>query len=216
MKFKEKFYCNRCRTETNHTTIGENNTLFRHVKSRNRTNEKQFEEMEDIYYIAQCNGCDSIIFVQEFHYKKDDEWKSSYHFYPEPAERLDKIQNVSFKNLPDSLFLLISEVHIAYWGKLYTLCSVGLRMVVEAICIDKGVEGNRLVDKINNLKNCGFITHIQADILHQIRLLGNKTAHEILIHKEELLLEGINVINSILFNIYGLEDTKIFVDEKSS
>lgn len=212
MRFKEKIYCNTCRTKTNHSTIREDNTLFRLVVPRKRTNENQFEHMEDIYHIAKCDGCDSIKFVQEFHYKNGDEWKSSYYTYPPTAERLFQIENISFNSLPDNLLFLVSEVHIAYWEKLFTLCSIGLRLIVEAICNDKRIEGNNLVDKINNLKKRGFITHIQADILHQIRLLGNKTAHEIVVHTEELLLEGINVINSVLFTIYGLEKTTIHDD----
>ncbi|TRM10701.1 DUF4145 domain-containing protein [Lentibacillus cibarius] len=213
MRLQEKIYCNTCRTKTNHLTIGDNNTLYRHAVQRKRTNENQFKEMEDIYHITKCDGCDSVKFVQEFHYKKNDEWKSSYHTYPHSAERLFEIQNISFKNLPNNLFILVAEVHAAYWEKLYTLCSIGLRMIVEAICNDKSIEGNRLIDKINNLKEHGIITYVQANILHQIRLMGNKTAHETIVHKEDLLLEGINVINSVLFTIYGLEKTKMYFDD---
>lgn len=213
MTFKQKLYCNNCRTLTNHIAIEEKGIEFKKVVPRVRTNDKQFENMEDIFYIAQCSGCDSIKYVSEFHYEQDGQWRSIYHIYPEANDRFFKLQNVSFKNLPDSLFFLVTEVHISYINKMYLLCSVGLRMIVEAICLDKGVQGRNLVEKINNLKENGYITKLQSEILHQIRLLGNKTAHEIVENEEELLLEGVNVINSILFNIYGLEKSIIYTKD---
>lgn len=213
MSFQKKLFCNICRTVTNHVTIQENEIEFRKVVPRVRTNDNQFEKMEDVFHIAQCIGCDSIKFVSEFHYEKNGEWYSSYRVYPEPNDRFEKLKNVSFKNLPDSLFLLVTEVHIAYLNKMYSLCSVGWRMIIEKICLNKGVSGKTLFDKINNLSESGYITKLQAEVLHQIRLLGNEAAHEIIEHEEEVLLEGVNVINSILFNIYGLEETIIYHKE---
>jgi hypothetical protein len=210
MSFKQKLFCNTCRRPTNHNTIEENGIQFKRVVPRVRTNERQFKNMEDIYYLAQCLGCDSIKLVTEFHYEQEGQWNSMYHIYPDPTDRLDKLQHVSFRNLPESIFLFLSEVQMSYLNKLFILCSVGLRMLIEAICIDKNVQGKLLIDKINKLNELGYITQLQTGVLHQIRLLGNKSAHEIVDQDDELVLEGLNVIHSLLFNIYGLENTKIY------
>jgi hypothetical protein len=55
------------------------------------------------------------------------------------------------------------------------------------------------------LKTTGIISESQRLVLHEIRLLGNDTVHEISSPKEILIKDGINTINSILYNVYGIE-----------
>ncbi|MDP1509227.1 DUF4145 domain-containing protein [Paenibacillus sp. CMAA1739] len=215
MTFNQKLFCNDCRRPTNHDVIEENGVQFKRIVPRIRTNDKQFLNMEDIYYLAYCQGCDSIKLVKEFHYEKENQWNSLYHIYPDPMDRMDKVKNVTFANLPKSIFLLLPEVYGAYASKSLQLCTVGLRMLIEAICIDKNVEGNTLVQKIDKLKDTNLVTELQAKILHEIRLLGNKSAHEVVRQEEELILDGLNTINSLLFNIYSLEIIKIYDKDKN-
>ncbi len=76
--------------------------------------------------------------------------------------------------------------------QLSTLCGAGFRLLVEGICGEQGVvdgdvpqpngtpvRKSNLQGKIRGLVGRGLISSRQADVLHQIRFLGNDAAHEL-------------------------------------
>jgi hypothetical protein len=204
----EKIFCSTCRRKTNHSILEANGNpliVCEELPNRNDNNLKT----NSFYSIAKCNGCDKITFVRKCTYEymdnQEKKVKSFYQVYPDPLERMDQLEHVSFKNLPDNIFMLTTEVHVAYISKLNLLCAAGLRVIVEAICLDKGISGRNLYEKIEGLLSKKIISDTQCNVLHKIRSLGNETVHEINFHNDKLILEGVNVINSILFNVYGFE-----------
>ena len=51
-----------------------------------------------------------------------------------------------------------------------------MRALVEAVCMEKSASGNNIEKRIDDLVNKGVLTTEGADILHSIRLIGNKAA----------------------------------------
>ena len=131
-----------------------------------------------------------------------------------------------FEKAPESIVELYNQVVSSVNSRHYLLCAVGLRMIVEAICKEtevvegfvrdeegkkivkkKGNEAirNNLEGKINGLQTAGIIVEKQAETLHQIRHLGNVSAHELEVPKRGTIRKGIEIIENMITNIFELE-----------
>lgn len=156
--------------------------------------------------------------------------------YPEEpinfAEKTEQLLEIrTFTNVPEFIEMLYSQVVFSYNMKHYLLCAVGLRMIVEAICKELNVEKGKLYilencstkinpdgtfifrknleGKINALYDLGVLVWKQTIILHQIRDLGNISAHELVVPKRSTIRSGILVIENILHNIFELDGFQI-------
>ena len=100
------------------------------------------------------------------------------------------------------------------------LCAVGLRALVEAVCVDKEIKkgfvdvlknnvlvkktkGN-LEGKINGLFQKQFLTEEQAKFLHELRFMGNDAVHELVCPSVADLRLAFGIIESVLNLIYEL------------
>lgn len=192
--------------------------------------------------------CDKVAFLNiysdetMFYIDGDDYWGNrvylqDYNVYPEEPQREDVISKslrfesqYEFNHLPEFIEVLREEVISAYKINSRLLCGMGLRMIVEAVCKEKGLtktpklkkgnpilDGNRktvmrnltLSEKIDLLKEQNINDESQKNILHEVRNLGNDTAHEIKSHTLRLLKSVLNVVDFILYNIYEIPNIRI-------
>lgn len=72
------------------------------------------------------------------------------------------------------------------------------------MCKEKSIAGRNLEVKINNLASRGLITPEAATILHSLRFMGNKAAHEIKAHNEAEMNAAFDVIEILLQSVYVL------------
>ena len=99
-------------------------------------------------------------------------------------------------SLPISLQALSSDSTV--------LAGVGLRALVETVCVEKSAAGPNLLAKIDDLVTKNILTPAAAAILHKIRNLGNSAAHEIKPHSEKQLGLAMDVIEHLLTDVYIL------------
>lgn len=64
--------------------------------------------------------------------------------------------------------------------QLWRSAAVNTRRVVELICDDLGVRGDRLVDQVRNLKQTRMVPDVMVDAFDGLRLLGNDATHTVL------------------------------------
>jgi hypothetical protein len=153
---------------------------------------------------------------------------------PEPVQDIDIFNShkeKKFNNLPTIIKVLYKEVVKSYNTNLSLLSAIGLRMIVEGVCKDLGIKNgyimdeitgskkvdengeeirsSKLVGQINGMIEKGVIVQSQSRILHQIRELGNQTAHELKRPNDRTLSSGIEIIESILHIIYELDQFNI-------
>lgn len=226
-------YCETCNRKTNHQEVAE---PFER-KSGIDDDIQWFEK----FYIAKCRGCDTITFVKKYGDKDmweenafgDREYTYTYTVYHEaPVDKQRHREKKYFKHVPDFIQDLYTEVIDAYNRNSLILCSVGQRMVIEAICKEKSIDiellfnadgtpkldnaGEQksrfltLSEKINKLQGSGYITPIQAEVLHQIKGLGNDAAHEITKHDDKIIGAALEVLESMLYSIYELAHLKLY------
>lgn len=87
----------------------------------------------------------------------------------------------------------------------YLLASIGFRATIEALCLENGISSGKLTQKIDILRDKGIITETDCKRLHEVRFMGNDSAHQMEKPDRQHLLTVLEVINNILNNLYIIE-----------
>ncbi|MFC1609156.1 DUF4145 domain-containing protein [Patescibacteria group bacterium] len=200
MKSKEKkqvkILCKRCNIETNHAVEWEKLIRWGNEDIQG----------EDRHQILLCKGCESVTYVvistdSDSRDPYTGEFYESYKYYPNRRPGMISSVNEAWK-IPQKVRGVYMETINAYNDKQSILCSMGVRCIVEAICLDKGIKKGNLELKINKLKGKGLITQLLSDGLHQIRFIGNDGAHDINASSEADLRIAMDLINNLIIECY--------------
>lgn len=198
-------HCPDCSYNTNQLVVHTKKILskiFNYPGKKSKT----YEE----FMIVQCLGCDTLSFVKriigkEF-YDKENKRNFIEENFPEKEIMQDtellSIEDVS--KLPPQLRKLYEEVEIAFEYEANLLAGIGLRMLIEAICLNQKIEGANLKIKIERLHSNGFIAKNDIPILDKLREIGNSTAHEIKGFSNHKLKFALEIVNHVLKSIYVL------------
>lgn len=103
-----------------------------------------------------------------------------------------------------NLYDLYEEIKEAFESGSNILAGVGLRAMVEAVCMQEKIEGRNLQEKIKNLHNKGLIASSEQPILDKLRLIGNLSTHQIKAFPLDKLNYALDIINHVLKSIYVL------------
>lgn len=232
-RFSARVYCRKCKNRNHHGII-----MSHKEKSEYPYDDFQWEQE---YFIVQCLGCDTIAFVSEYGDESMidlDPHGDNRHFtdvtvYPEEprAEKKSKYEPLKpqdFNESPESIQIMYSQIVSAFNMESYLLSAVGLRMLVEGICKDLGIQDGYVLDengikkfkkdtteearrtnlegKINGLVEKTVVVQSQANILHKIRELGNSSAHELKEPTRRTLKLAIDILEKIIEQIYELDN----------
>lgn len=200
-----KDYCPICKQNTNHTS------LFNTSKSSHHRDDFQWSEDYDI---IKCNGCDNIQFRMTYSdesmvaYSQEDEYEyevqyDEKRYFPKNLRGHAMLSNQY--EIPSKIRVVYNETVEAMKNSCYLLSGVGLRAIIEAICIEQNISGRNLEQKINNLLKNKLITDKDANRLHSIRFLGNDSVHEMEVPKEDKLTIALRIIESLINNLYLID-----------
>ena len=84
------------------------------------------------------------------------------------------------------------------------LAGVGLRMLVEGICLERKIAGKNLLEKIKNLHSANWLSANEVPILDKLRQIGNFSAHSIKGFSTTDLQYALEIVNHVLKTIYIL------------
>jgi len=163
------------------------------------------------FQIIQCQGCKTVSFrkaslnSEEMVQVGENELEPEIHeqlFPPRLEGRKGIAKNVL--RIPKSVRCIYKETNTALMADLPVLTGIGIRAIVETVCKEKEAEGNNLLKKIDSLVNKKLLTPAGAEILHNLRVLGNKSAHEVKPHSVEQLSVAMDVIDHLLMDVYIL------------
>lgn len=163
------------------------------------------------YYLVKCCGCDTICFLtesqEESDFVYDEEGNMSLETtsktYPFHQHVVEKLNDLWF--IPSNIRKIYEETLESLNNQCNLLAAAGFRIIIEAICEDRKIEGKSLETKINNLCKKGIITHNDRDRLHSIRFMGNDSVHSVKEPTKEQLLLVLAIIHNMLNNLYILE-----------
>lgn len=162
------------------------------------------------YMVIKCRGCETISFLLRH---SGDFFEDSLG-NPQPLDenfpnindfdRYDFLSEDDHESLPDNLYRLYDELKNAFVSESNVLAGMGLRVMVEAVCLNQKIPGRNLQEKIKNLHGQGFISSSEMPILDKLRLIGNSSAHEIKALPLAKLEYALGIINHVIKSIYIL------------
>lgn len=201
-------HCNDCRKNTNHSILFSKRINYSddEVPKKKNAAGKEYDD----YMTIQCDGCNEISFLLRRHRDYFANENNSINYFDDnfPSNEFDSDVNLLDINeqeqLPRILYDLYQEVESAFNQSSNILAGVGLRMLVEAMCLEQKINGKNLQEKIRNLHTSGLISQSEVPILDKLRLIGNFSAHEIKRFSIDKLEYALDIINHVLKSIYIL------------
>lgn len=161
------------------------------------------------YQVIMCQGCEKLSFRQASGSSEDcieiaeNEWDLNECVQLYPARKADsRGLGDDLTRLPDAIALLYIETRTTLLNSSPVLTGIGLRALVETVCKEKMAPGENLQKRIDGLVGMGVLTKADADVLHEIRSMGNEAAHETKPHSDEQLSLAMEVVEHLLKSVY--------------
>ena len=164
-------------------------------------------EWIDKFQVIQCGGCKNYSFRKTQSNSEDFDPMSSDH--PEVVELFpSRVKGRAALNdhelLPAALQQIYLETLRALNSDQPVLAGIGIRAIVETVCKEQKATERKLEIKINDLVSKQVLTREGANILHKLRVLGNKSAHDVKPHDVQQLGFAFDVIDNLLSSVYIL------------
>lgn len=207
-----RIHCQYCETETYHKVLA-------HV----RCTESQYFYQDDYdgftpgggdirgsvdfwedYYTIQCHGCRKVSIYLTQYFSEDEDWTKKRQFPDDPIPSRDLFGEKD--SCPEAVARIYKEAVSALDNDMPILAGVGIRAVLEAICKECKTEGSNLYMRIDAMVDLGFITKDDAQILHSLRMLGNKAAHDVTPNKLSELDAAFDIIDHLLRGVYTIRE----------
>lgn len=219
-----KVYCYDCDKITNHEN------LFSAAKEETYPDYDENNDIEDVtrkmsYNVVLCLGCETHSFLETTAYSNDldenDEPIIYTALYPDPEEFENEEENGFYlggdeiRALPPLVKNLYKEVIVAFRNDLDILAGMGLRALLEALCMHRNITGRNLKLKIENLHKEGYISRREMPILQKLREIGNSTVHQIRKPSSAVLDNALGIINHTLKTVYYIPKVDAKIKSKS-
>lgn len=193
-----KVTCRHCKRKTQHEILQE---IIEDLHTRE--DGEDYKGRDSFFWeIIRCRGCQTVAFYSFEDFKDYENVVWNQNIYPDPA--LEHYPQRSFQRVPDDVLQAYKEVVSAYNRGLHLLGGMGVRMVIEGICNAAGIPG-RLQEQIDSLQAQSLLTKAQAQVLHELRKLGNEAAHELFTPTSNQMLTYLKVLESTLETFYELD-----------
>lgn len=191
-----KIACRACRNNTNHVVL-------KSILVENPWDQDPGIRTWQRYQIIQCQGCEILAFLAIDGDSMTDNETGKPHeqleVFPVWPSGRDLIEGAN--TLPKQLRQVYAETMKALNKGQPILCGLGIRAVVAK---ERGAKGKDLEKRIDHLVELKVLTEDGAKILHRLRTLGNKAAHEAKAHRTDELALAMDVVDHLLAAVYTL------------
>ena len=197
--------CNTCNLQTNHELKA---VHIRHVEEEDNSNSPFAQPswwIDYEYRFWVCLGCDTAI-LQELLTPMNDSDLTESTFYP--SRRGGYLDVKNFIQLDDKLKAVYREVVQSYNTGLKIVCGMGLRALLEGICVNKGITDKKAYGLEAKLGKLEEYTHLPSNIvesLYSFKFIGDDAAHRLESTSKEELKLGIEVMEDLLNFLYDVE-----------
>jgi len=205
-----KFYCNTCKTETHHELRALQCQPSYELYGEGTPMETVSNWYEIQYRFWVCRGCDTALLETAWTCMgvEDQEgnqiWETDVHPKRMVADRSPNY----FRQLNPKLTAIYREVIKSFNAGLKITCAMGLRALLEGICVDKGITDEDawgFEPKLAKLKDRKLLPPHIVDCLHSFKFIGDSAAHRLEAPSKEELGLAIDVIEDLLNFLYELE-----------
>jgi len=210
----EDIHCPVCKHQTPHTV---------HAAYKTTWHNEDIISVGATHEFLICGGCWSGAYRENSWCSEEPERTITFH----PPRGENSRQPKQCPNVPweSKLNPVYRQTIIAFNNDLFTLAGAGARLLIEGVCKEQGVDDGPIFDhqngaqairletgapiirdnlegKINGMAERGIIGHMQARHLHQIRFLGNDSAHNLYIPDREDVGFALDIVEHIFDLVY--------------
>lgn len=159
------------------------------------------------HQVLQCRGCEDITFrrnsqntesIDPFTGQLED-YES---LYPNRTDGRPPIEG--HENFPMKTRRIYVETLKALNHNALILAAIGLRALIESVCLEQKTKAKTLAGGIDELALSGLLSKKQAEFLHAHRFMGNVAAHEMVSPKPTELVAALDIAETLLKTIYIL------------
>jgi hypothetical protein len=191
--------CESCACDTRHSLYSEHIQVA--IPEENEFAEQNGEQLLFIWtklQILECRSCGRPNFRKgrTSTPQLEDTW--AWRIYINPKGRLPLV----VRYLPPKVGKLYRETWQAFDCGAFTLAAVGMRAVVEAVCMDRNCKGADLQQKIRRL--AGVLSDVDVHHLQTHRVLGNAAVHQMETPSSVELGAALDVLEHLLKTLYQL------------
>ncbi len=189
-----RIHCNRCGLLTNHILRG----FYDHGGHYETESwDGYFGEKCHLY---ECAGCNAPTLFVVTTYSEDP--GPSHEYWPPRNQETREAKR--FHKLPEQLNKIYDETVDALNSGALVLCTIRMRTLLEGICNDKRLEGDKLLHKIEGLRKF-FPSGNIVKYLHGFRFSGNKAAHQMEALTKFEAKHALDVMEDLLGYLYDLD-----------
>lgn len=196
---KVRVPCRVCQTQTHHDILYSNDS-----------SDLEYDDNVKVWLsdqVLKCCGCDAISFRHTSQSSDDIDFLTGEPVLCEtiyPNRFQGRVAVVGCDEFPPNTRRIYMETLKALNQQAFILTAIGLRAIIESICVDQKIPGKNLEARIDGLANSGQLSKKQADWLHAHRFMGNAAAHEMLAPKPSELVSALDIAETLLKTIYIL------------
>lgn len=206
---KVKVLCSTCKIPTNHDVL-----FSKDEHDSTPDGDIDFWRSDQL---IQCCGCDEISYRRISECTEDIDYETGQlltteYLYPSRTEGRGPIEG--HDNFPVKTRRIYLETLKALNQNAFILSAIGLRALIESICVEQQTKAKTLMKGIDELAATGLLSQKQADFLHAHRFMGNAAAHEMIAPKATELVAALDIAETLLKTIYILPEVADLIKPK--
>ncbi len=207
----KKIHCNTCNHETNHELLSS------HTRTENEVLEDYGGQIHPLssetfkYSFFVCRGCDTAILEERYNFidftemhNHNDGTVYSYSYFPDRKNKAPRKPR-EFVHIDSKLFSVYKEIIKAHNNGLGVITSIGIRALLEGICVAEGINDRKahsLAGKIKKLQKNSSIPMEIIDGLNNLKLIGNNAAHRLSAPDKHTISLSIDLLEALLTHLY--------------
>lgn len=200
----EKSYCYYCNRETNCEQIFETDELIQPkilVRNDNGDENKYLYTIElHTISICKCLGCGRLHVVHSYNGININKNKEkNERIYTDPPKQEFKLANF-VQELPIEYFKLFVQINKALNEEMYWLACIGIRTILDTYMTSILGDNGGFNQKIKTMRDKGFITNNQHELLEVVIDAGNASAHRGYTPTKETMKQIMQIVNNIFEN----------------
>lgn len=193
------YFCPKCNIFVETNIIAEGKGEF--LNSRGVTSDLDEQYNGNVYYISLCNRCEQPFMIHQEYYGVSGNFETMTNeilLYP-------KLTKIETRDLPMLVQSSYQDASRCFSASLYEPCVLMCRKTLEVISTINNAKGKNLAQKLNDLKELGYIDQKLLNWSHEIRSIGNDVAHEVdsKINKEDAG-DALELTEAILLYVFSL------------
>lgn len=203
----KKIHCNTCNYETNHELRSFCDRKYYEVDKFNGQEVLGWHE-DWQYGFWVCRGCDTAILEEKYTdvSMKDNNGDDlySYEYFPQRSNEPQR-KPKRFLHIDENLNSTYKEIIKAYQHGLKIVCAMGVRALLEGICVAEGVDDKKawgLNEKIKKLQSVSNIPSSIIDGLKSLKFIGDDAAHKLISSNNHTISLSIDLLEALLIHLY--------------